>query len=139
MKFILFVLLALELFAFDTATASKIFDKIFLAMVDKDNISVYTVNNKYKEVVLASSNLYISSEVESADIILVDSLEEIPKNSEGLLLFTTSHVVYKVNKDSVGAFYWDRGHIKIEFSRVRLHNKQISLPQNFDKYIKDSE
>ncbi|QOY50880.1 hypothetical protein [Candidatus Sulfurimonas baltica] len=139
MKLILFVLLALELSAFDTATASKIFDKIFHAMVPKENVIVYTSNYEYKVVIANAPNLSLSSEIESADIILVDSFEEVPKNSENLLLFTTSHVVYTSNKNAVGAFYWYRGHIKIEFSKARLQNKKISLPKSFDKYIKDGE
>lgn len=137
MRLLLTLLLTLELFAFDSGTASKIFDKIFHAMITKENISVYTVSKKYKDVVRGAENLYLNDDHRSSDIILVDSFDELPKDIEGMLLFTTSYLVFNEVKESVGAFYWDRGHIKIEFSRVRLRNNDISLPASFDKYIRD--
>lgn len=136
MKYLLILILSLELLAFDSATASKIFDKIFTAMIKKDNIAVYTSNIKYKDVVTNSSNLYLSANYEEADIILVDSFEEVPKDSNGIL-FTTSYLVYENNKNAVGSFYWERGRIKIEFSRKRLNAKKLTLPKSFHKYIKD--
>jgi len=127
----------MELVAFDRATASKIFDKIFHAMLNKKEITVYTMDREYQDVIMDAPELYLCTLVSKADIILVNKLSEVPKGSANRLLFATSYLVYKENRDAVGAFYWDRGHIKIEFSRQRLLEKSIRLPQSFDKYIKD--
>ena len=139
MKIVLILFLTLELLAFDSATASKIFDKIFHAMIKKEKISVYVINENYIKVIVNSPNLYISDQPKDADIILVDGFNEIPEDCSDKLLFTTSYPVYKDTKNAVGAFYWDRGHIKIEFSKQRLKKSKISLPSSFDKYIKDDE
>jgi len=136
-KLFLFLILVLELSAFDSKTASKIFDKIFHAMINKEKISVYTTSDVYQEVITNSPHLQLSSSLKTADIILVNNLNEVPKNSNQYLLFTTSYLVYKENENTVGAFYWDRGHISIEFSRKRLLAKKIKLPNSFNKYIKD--
>ena len=136
-KYLLFFILGLQLFAFDSATASKIFDKIFHAMLNQKEITVYTMDEDYQKVIIDASELYLCTLASKSDIILVNKLSEVPKGSENRLLFATSYLVYKENKNAVGAFYWDRGHIKIEFSRQRLLDKNIHLPQSFDKYIKD--
>lgn len=139
MKKALILLLFLELFAFDTVTASKIFDKIFHAMVKKENISVYTVDEIYKEVIAITPTLYLNDNYEEADIILVNDFSEIPESSSDKLIFTTSYPVFRDTDYAVGAFYWDRGHIKIEFSKRKLRDKNILLPSSFEKYIKDDE
>ena len=106
-------------------------------MINKEKISVYTTSDVYQEVITNSPHLQLSSSLKTADIILVNNLNEVPKNSNQYLLFTTSYLVYKENENTVGAFYWDRGHISIEFSRKRLLDKKIKLPNSFNKYIKD--
>jgi len=138
MKILFVLLLSINIFAFDGASASKIFDKIFHAMIDKEVILVYTSNEVYKEVIINAENLSLSKVFKEADIILVDSLKEIPKGSEDGLFFTTSYPVLRENDNVVGAFYWDKGHIKIEFLEKRLLKKEISLPDSFSKYIKES-
>lgn len=137
MKLFLILSLSLELFAFDQVTASKIFDKIFGAMIQKEKILVYAPDEMYAEVISHSMYLTISKDFEGADIILIHKLKDIPHGSEDKLMFTTSYLVYKKTKSAVGAFYWDRGHFKIEFSKKRLKDKKISLPASFQKYIKD--
>ena len=137
MKIFLILALSLELFAFDRITASKIFDKIFQALVPKEKILVYANDEMYADVIFNSMYLSLSDDSKIADIILVTSIKDIPINSENKLLFATSYLVYKQNKNAVGAFYWDRGHIKIEFSKSRLRDKNISLPESFEKYIQD--
>lgn len=137
MRFLLLLCLSLKLIAFDSASASKIFDKIFHAMIDKETISVYTSNKVYTEVVLNAKNLSLSTDYTKADIILIDSFLEIPKNSDNMLLFTTSFPVLRDKENVVGAFYWDRGRIKIEFIRPRLLKHNIKLPESFKKYVKE--
>ena len=139
MRVILLLLLAAELFSFDSATASKIFDKIFHALIAKEKISVYSVNTTYRDVLANAPGLYLSTDCMEADIVLVDDFNEIPPGELGCEkpLFATSYPVYKRTKSAVGAFYWDRGRIKIEFSKSRLRDHNMTLPENFKKYISD--
>jgi len=136
-KTLVFLLLNTALLAFDSMTASKIFDKIFSALIPKENICVYTLSPMYTEVIENASSLSLCTKLKKADIILVDSFDEVPKGSEKMVLFATSYRVYKKEKSAVGAFYWDRGHVKIKFSQQRLNDKNITLPKAFNKYIMD--
>ena len=135
MKTILLLSLALALSAFDSITAAKIFDKIFHAMISKENIVVYTVNDAYKEVVISAPRLHLGDRCNDADIILVDDFDEIPKGCSDKVFFSTSYPVFKDTDNAVGAFYWERGHITIKFSKRRLLDRNITLPENFSKYI----
>lgn len=135
MKAILLLSLALMLSAFDTQTAARIFDKIFHAMISQENITVYTVSDTYSEVVIHAPTLHLSGSCKDADIILVDDIREVPAKCNEKLLFTTSYAVFKKMDNAVGAFYWDRGHITIKFSKSRLFKHNITLPENFNKYI----
>jgi len=138
-KVLFFFIFAVEVFAFDSATASKIFTKIFYAMLKTEEITVYSTNEAYQKVILDAPDLYLCTLAKRSDIILVSALEELPENLEDKVVFSTSYLVYQTNENVVGVFYWDHGHIKIEFSKKRLKNKNISLPSSFDKYIKDDE
>ncbi len=133
----LILLLSISLQAFDSGTAAKIFEKIFVAMLHKESIQVYTGNEAYSKVIYLAPSLSVTGDFKAADIILVDDFDEIPQGSEGMLMFSTSYPVYKEVDDAVGAFYWDRGRIKIEFSKERLKAKKITLPDTFNKYVKN--
>ena len=139
MKTLLILLLASVLSAFDTITAAKIFDKIFQAMTDKQQVKVYSSNEMYKEVVISAPSLNLVSSCKEADIILIDSMKEIPKECKEKLFFTTSNFVFKKFDNAVGAFYCDRGHISIKFSESRLDNHNVKLPNSFKKYISKEE
>lgn len=139
MKTLLILFLALVLSAFDSVTAVKIFDKLFMAMINKQNITVYTSSETYQDVINNSFYLHLNDDCMYADIILVDSMKEIPKECEEKLFFTTSYLVFKEFDNAVGAFYWDRGHISIKFSKSRLDKHNIKLPDTFKKYILEKE
>ena len=138
-RVLLLILFVIPLLAFDSKTASMIFDKIFHAMIHKESIHVYTQNNIYKKVIDNALNLHLENDFNYADIILVDNISELPQTDKKLLIFTTSYPVFQKHKDAVGAFYWEYGHVKIEFSKTRLHKHNIQLPKSFYKYIKDTK
>jgi len=128
------ILLSVQLLAFDTTTAAKIFDKIFDAMFTQKSIVVYTVNKEYQDVVVAATSLQLSKSPELADIILVDSKYEVPKGNN-YIIFTTDSSVFKRNENAVGAFYWEHGRPKIIFLQSRLNTKGITLSDAFQRYI----
>jgi hypothetical protein len=133
-RFWLSILLTVQLLAFDTVTASKIFSKIFGAMFVKQSISVYTINKKYQDVIVTASSLELVKYPESADILLVDKIDEVPKHGK-YIIFTTNFSVFEKNKDAVGAFYWEHGRPKIVFIKDRLEAKNLTLSKSFQRYI----
>ncbi|MEN8304358.1 MAG: hypothetical protein ABFQ64_09825, partial [Campylobacterota bacterium] len=80
-------------------------------------------------------SLRLIESCKEADIVLVDSMKEIPKECEEKLFFTTSRRVFEEFDNAVGAFYWDRGHITIKFMEPRLNRHNVKLPQTFYKYV----
>ena len=135
MKTLFILFLPLLLSAFDTIVAGKIFHKIFLAMIDKSQVKVYTSNDVYKKVVITAPSLNLLNDCKEADIILLTTMKEISKKCEEKIHFTTSNRVYNKFNNAVGAFYWDKGHIKIKFLQSRLDKHNVQLPNNFKKYI----
>ena len=133
-KLWLSILLSAQLLAFDTETAAKIFDKIFTAMYIQKPIAVYTVSEKYQDVVVTATSLQLSKNPKLADIVLVDSKYEIPKEGNHII-FTTDPSVFKRNENAVGAFYWEHGRPKIIFLQSRLKTKGITITNAFQRYI----
>ena len=133
-KLWLSILLSAQLLAFDTATAAKIFDKIFLAMYTQKPIVVYTVSKRYQAVIEVATSLQLSKNPRLADIVLVDAKHEIPEEGN-YVIFTTDPSVFKKNESAVGAFYWEHGRPKIIFLQSRLKDKGITLSDAFQRYI----
>lgn len=137
MKAIILLSFALLLSAFDNVTAAKIFDRIFHAMISKEQVKVYTGSETYQEVVSQAPSLYLTKECDEADVVLISELDEMPQRCSDKVAFTTSYPVFKATQSVVGAFYWERGQITIRFSRSRLSRYHLSLPGSFDKYISE--
>jgi len=126
--------LSLQLLAFDTKTASKIFDKIFTAMLPKQSIIVYTPHKEYAEVIEMAPSLVLADTYTEADIILVDHLSDISPNNMQTI-FTTNPSIFKRDERAVGAFYWEHGRPKIIFLQSRLDAKRMTLSKSFNRYI----
>lgn len=133
-KLWLVLLLSVQLLAFDTTTASKIFEKIFTAMLPQKTITVYTVNREYQKVVQLAPSLLLVKKHELANIVLVDSFNEIPEGNQNIL-FTTNSSVFERNEDAVGAFFWEYGRPKIIFLQSRLDSKNLTLSKAFQRYV----
>lgn len=136
-KLLLPLLLALNLYAFDVQMASKIFDKLFGALIPKNDIAVYvyTKDEEYTEVIELAKNLSLVEDLEYADITLVNNERNIPLSTK-LPLFTTNLELYKKAPNAVGIFYWKHGRPKIVFSKEKLQKFQINLAPQWAKYIK---
>jgi hypothetical protein len=124
----------LQLYAFDTVTASKIFDKIFTAMMTHKPITVYTSSAEYQPVITYAGSLKLVKNYRNADIVLVDKSIEVPKEYKGII-FTTNPSVFEQNENAVGAFYWEHGRPKIYFLQSRLKSKGITLSKQFQRYV----
>lgn len=134
MKLLFSILLTIQVSAFDTQTASKIFNKIFMATIHKNTIHVYTINDEYTKVIQMAKNLHLEKNISKADILLVDSNSEVPKRNN-TILFATNASVFRTNHLAIGAFYWEHGRPKIIFLKSRLEAHHITLSPSFEKYI----
>jgi len=123
--------------AFDTITASKIFNKLFSAIIPQEVIYVYTDDRGYETVIHNAPNLHLTTDINSSNIILLTTLKEFPSHKKESILFSTSYTAFRENPDVVGAFYWKKGRIKIEFLKSRVQAKKILLPASFKPYIID--
>jgi len=132
--FLSILLLTLNLSAFDTQMASKIFDKIFLALIDKKEIYVYTKDERYYEVIEQAPHLSLVKNSSYADIVLVNNCKNLSPESS-LKLFTTNLTIYKKREESIGIFYWKHGRPKIIFSKERLKKFNIIVNKQWQKYI----
>ena len=133
-QLLLTLLLSVQLLAFDTATAAKIFEKILTAMQMQTPIATYTSNSEYQQVIEMAPSLSLVKNPNAADIILVDSFAEIPKDNTKII-FTTNASVFKKNENAVGAFYWEHGRPKIIFLKHRLNAKDITISKSFQRYV----
>lgn len=124
--------------AFDTGMAAKIYDRLFHALVQKEEISVYTVDKEYIEVVGQAQDLELSNDLKRADIALITHEEDLP-SSKYPIVFTTDIDIYKKHPSSIGVFYWQHGHPKIIFSKERLKEFDIRLSPEWSKYIRSDD
>ncbi len=122
-------------YAFDTSMAAKIYDKLFLAVIQKERVAVYTVDKAYFEVIEQAPDLYLVEGPEQADIALVNHKEDLPSTTYPLI-FTTDIRIYEEHLSTIGIFYWDHGRPKIIFSKERLRAFNITLHEQWSKYVK---
>lgn len=97
-------------------------------------IATYTSNSEYQQVIEMAPSLSLVKNPNAADIILVDSFAEIPKDNTKII-FTTNASVFKKNENAVGAFYWEHGRPKIIFLKHRLNAKDITISKSFQRYV----
>ena len=123
-----------NVFAFDTKTASMIFEKIFSAIFTQDVIPIYANTKEYKEVIELSEILRYEVD---AKLVIVTHKGEIPSETNKIL-FTTDPEILQKYSNVIGAFYWEKGRPKIIFVRDRLDFFHLSIDPSFEKYMVDS-
>lgn len=125
-------------YAFDTGMAAKIYERLFHAVVQKEHITVYTVDEEYIEVVHLSPALELTTKLANADIALITHKKDLPSTTYPLV-FTTDLRIYKEHPSAIGIFYWEHGRPKIIFSKERLKKFKITLSPEWSKYIKSDD
>lgn len=130
----LLLALVTTLGAFDTVTASKIFEKIFTAMYDHVPIRVFAPDAEYRIVVTMAPSLLPASSPETSDCLLIDAAVQIPPHNTRVI-FTTDPDVFRRDARAVGAFYWEHGRPRIIFLAPRLRRNGIALAQDFQRYV----
>jgi hypothetical protein len=130
-------------YAIDTQSTLKIYHTIFSALVKKDKIVVFTLDNELREVFAKSKNIILSIYPEKSDIVLVTNTviyagieEKLATLTEGNrpIAFATQYHFLEEFDTIVGALYWRKGRSQLLFIKNRLDKYNITLPQNYQKF-----
>jgi len=121
---------------------------IFSALSSKVTIFVYTNDKEYRDVFSYSKRIFLTNELEEADIALITdkrSLKSIlyrlkvnTNVSKKPILFVTDYHFLKESDDIVGAFYWRKGRSQLLFIKKRLKQYDITLPKEYQGFLIDA-
>lgn len=137
-----------QLFALDRDSTLKMYHGIFSALFSNPSISVYTNDKEYRDVFSYSKRIFLTKELEEADIALITderSLKRIlyrfkvnTNVSKKPILFVTDYHFLKESDDIVGAFYWRKGRSQLLFIKQRLKEHDITLPREYQSFMIDA-
>ena len=132
--FLIFLLLS-TIFADNWQKKSSIFDMIITNLIIKKNIKVY-LHTHIESIEHFPHDLIIVKNCEDADIVILSTLNNVPKSCENKILFGTKYS-HLQDKKVIGAFFWQKGRPNILLYRHRLEKNNIKMSTNFDKYIEN--
>ncbi len=123
------------MYASDNQKASDIFNLIAKEIIKKQrpNIYLHKDNNSIKKY---PGNLNIVTQCAKADLVILSTIKDIPKECLEKILFGTRYSHLK-NSSVIGAFFWQKGRPNILFYKKRLEKNSIELNPKFDKYIEN--
>ncbi|PHS41300.1 MAG: hypothetical protein COB07_02180 [Sulfurovum sp.] len=124
------------------------YHSIFSALSSKATIYVYTNDKEYREVFSHSKRIFLTNELEEADIVLMTDKRslrsilyrlKVSRNvSKKPILFVTDYHFLKMSDDIVGAFYWRKGRSQLLFIKKRLQAYDIILPKEYQSFMIDA-
>lgn len=137
MRKFLFLIIFFNTISFgnELAVATKILDKISYALIKKDVIKVFTVGKKEKQIIDNSDHMRSADNCHNADLILSNGEDDISSTCKERIIFYTKYKAFKHNPYAIGAFFWQKGRPNIIFRKNILLKYDISLSNEFDKYI----
>ena len=145
---LLLILVYGQLFALERGSTLKMYHGIFSALSSKVTIFVYTNDKEYRDVFSYSKRIFLTNELEEADIALITdkrSLKSIlyrlkvnTNVSKKPILFVTDYHFLKESDDIVGAFYWRKGRSQLLFIKKRLKQYDITLPKEYQGFLIDA-
>ena len=150
MKKILLLLILVygQLFALDRGSTLKMYHGIFSALSSKATIFVYTNDKEYREVFSYSKRIFLTNELEEADIVLITDVRSLKSIvyrlkistdvSKKPILFVTDYHFLKMSDDIVGAFYWRKGRSQLLFIKKRLKEYDITLLPEYQSFMIDA-
>jgi len=133
--------------ALDRESTLKIYHGIFHALSSKTPISVYTNDKEYRDVFRHSKKISLSAKPEDTDIIFITHESALNKIlytiSENMdipkkpIIFVTNYQFLKISDEIAGAFYWRKGRSQLLFIKKRLEQYDITLPEEYQKFMID--
>ena len=134
-KLLLTLLIITSIYASDDKKASGILNLIVKEITKKEKASVYIHTNIYS-IEQYPGNINIVDDCKEADLVILSTTKNIPKECEGKILFGSRYSHMK-NPDVIGSFFWQKGRPNILFYKKRLKEHKIKLDSSFDRYIED--
>ena len=134
-KLLLVLFLVTSIYASDSKKASGIFNLIVKEITKKENSSVY-LHKGIESIEKYPGNLKIVTECKDANIIILSTTRDIPKECNKKLLFGSRYSHLK-NPNVIGAFFWQKGRPNILFYQKRLNTHHIKLNSSFNRYIEE--
>ncbi len=134
-KLLLTLFLITNIFASDNKKASDIFNLIVKEITKKDSSNVY-LHRGIESIEKYPGNLKIVTACKDADIIILSTISDIPRECSKKILFGSRYSHLK-NPNVIGSFFWQKGRPNILFYRQRLENHNIKLDPSFNKYIEE--
>ena len=135
MKYLLitFLFFAMLLTASDSTLESSIYKAISIDLTKSEKPKIYI----YKEIVSLQkyhNNIEVVAKCEDAEIIVISTLNEFPGNCNGKIVLGSRYAHLK-DKRVVGSFFWQKGRPNIVFYADRLAEHNITLSEDFQKYV----
>jgi hypothetical protein len=125
----------------------KIYHSLFNALSLKAPILVYTNDNEYRDVFQHSKRIVLTDNATESDIVLItnertlnDILYTMNENldiSKKPIMFVTNYHFLKISDKIVGAFYWRKGRSQLLFIKKRLEHYEITLPEEYQRFMID--
>lgn len=112
---------------------SSLYNMIASALTHKTNPKIY-LQTDIEAIQNYPGNLVRVYDCTQADIIVISSVDEIPQEYSGKILFGTKYSHLK-NSRVVGVFFWQKGRPNILFYKNRLDKYSVKLDSSFNKYI----
>ena len=134
-KFLLIFFLITSLYSSDDKKASGLFNFIVKEITKKENANVY-LHKGIESIQKYPGNLKIVTECKEADIVILSTTHDIPKECAKKLLFGSRYSHMK-NSNVIGSFFWQKGRPNILFYQKRLKEHNIKLDSSFNRYIED--
>jgi len=134
-KILLTLFLITSIYASDDKKASGIFNLIIKEVTKKEDPTVY-IHTSISSLQKYPGNIKIVKKCEKADLVILSTTKNIPKECADKILFGTRYSHLK-NFNVIGAFFWQKGRPNILFYKKRLEKQNIKLNSSFDKYIEN--
>lgn len=136
-----------HLYSLERKSTLKIYYSIFHALSSKEKITVYTNDKEYRDVFIHSKEISLSEDPENTDIILItqesmlneilDNMSQDMNKTEQPIIFVTNYKFLKISEKIIGAFYWRKGRSQLLFIKNRLERSNITLPEEYQKFMID--
>lgn len=138
MRYILLLFLIISVsFASEQSTATKITERLIVAIDNSDKPIWFTSDDPELANMLDLSYFDTTSECEKAAVLVLSYKVRIPTKCQDTPILVLDYDLFKEYDKAVSAFFWKKGRPNIVFLEERLQHFNITLPQSYDKYIEE--
>ncbi len=113
----------------------KILQKIVTGIENSENMKIWSDNIQIKEAFHAAGRHEVTSECQNADILILQSKENLPSECKKHHVFVLSYKLLNDIPESFGAFFWKKGRPNIVFIEPRVKKNSLELSVEMEPYI----